>query len=412
MKILLRSCIFLLLLNVGFLQAQTGDTVRLCLWNMHSYGNQESTERNDGMIKVLNEINSDIFIIQNIIKDSSISLYPSIVQKLDKSFTEIPRIPRQIQDGTKESRMFYDPLKIRWVESIAINGGEHDDFMARFIPAKSNSSDTFTLYVAAFDSRAEMQRKAQAQHARFIVLGNYYHIKKVAIIGALYMESPFDDTHGFLIQGPIEESFIDTYGKKWMPDSSEFVSLYTNSTRAIIDVGCGGLSDSNRLRYRHDYILNRYPLMENYIPNSYTVFGNDGLDRRNSSITDPPNQIVSQEIAEALQCASSHLPVYADYVFGKVTSVENLPVSDFSLTFYPNPLQDQSTISCSLPADCLLKITLHDMLGREVAILHDAFKSAGNYTFPFKNEDLPNGLYFLRLSAGGKSLTKSVSIMR
>ena len=52
------------------------------------------------------------------------------------------------------------------------------------------------------------------------------------------------------------------------------------------------------------------------------------------------------------------------------------------------------------------------MFGREVAILHDAFKSAGNYTFPFKNENLPNEMYVLKMSAGGLSLTRSVSIVR
>jgi hypothetical protein len=52
------------------------------------------------------------------------------------------------------------------------------------------------------------------------------------------------------------------------------------------------------------------------------------------------------------------------------------------------------------------------MLGREVATVHDAFKSAGNYAIPFKNENLPDGMYFLKMMAGGRSLTKSVSIVR
>ncbi|HYF04444.1 MAG TPA: T9SS type A sorting domain-containing protein, partial [Patescibacteria group bacterium] len=103
-----------------------------------------------------------------------------------------------------------------------------------------------------------------------------------------------------------------------------------------------------------------------------------------------------------------HIRTIGDFA----TSILKEEVTEFSLNFYPNPLKESSTISCSLPADGLLKITLHDMLGCEVATVHDAFKSAGSYTLPFKNENLPNGLYFLKMTSGGRSVTKGVSVVR
>ncbi|HYF04445.1 MAG TPA: T9SS type A sorting domain-containing protein [Patescibacteria group bacterium] len=103
-----------------------------------------------------------------------------------------------------------------------------------------------------------------------------------------------------------------------------------------------------------------------------------------------------------------HIKTIGDFA----TSILKEDAAGLSLNFFPNPLKESSTITCSLPADGVLKITLHDMLGREVAIVHDAFKSSGTHTFPFKGENVPNGLYFLKMSLGGMYVSRSVSVVR
>lgn len=71
----------------------------------------------------------------------------------------------------------------------------------------------------------------------------------------------------------------------------------------------GGMDD------RFDFVLVSYALDDgdglSYVSGSYTPLGNDGL-RFNNPINDPPNQIVSQDVADALNAASDHTAVYLD----------------------------------------------------------------------------------------------------
>ncbi|MBT8380857.1 MAG: hypothetical protein KJO59_00715, partial [Ignavibacteria bacterium] len=74
----------------------------------------------------------------------------------------------------------------------------------------------------------------------------------------------------------------------------------------------GGLDD------RFDMILMSQGISNSgeitYIPGSYIEYGNDG-DHFNDSINQPPNAVVTQQIADALHNASDHLPVYARFSF-------------------------------------------------------------------------------------------------
>ncbi|MES2766320.1 MAG: T9SS type A sorting domain-containing protein, partial [Bacteroidota bacterium] len=100
------------------------------------------------------------------------------------------------------------------------------------------------------------------------------------------------------------------------------------------------------------------------------------------------------------------------YNYSSPSSIENEIENSLSLAVHPNPLKEGSTISYAFLHDGLLKITLHDIFGREIAIIHNDFENAGSHTIPFKNENLPNGIYFLKMNAGGQVVTKSVNILR
>jgi hypothetical protein len=104
-------------------------------------------------------------------------------------------------------------------------------------------------------------------------------------------------------------------GSNWRRNTAEFASIYTQSTRLTNISGCGGGVDGG-IDDRFDYIFLSNELSPRLVSNSYTVFGNDGVQRFNKAIDDPINTKVSAEIAQALKCASDHLPVYTDIVLG------------------------------------------------------------------------------------------------
>jgi len=70
---------------------------------------------------------------------------------------------------------------------------------------------------------------------------------------------------------------------------------------------------------------------------------------------------------------------------------------------YPNPLQKKSaaTIRFSLPQRSRATLKIMDVLGREIAILRDGWVDAGNHTAIFNPPNLPSGIYFYQLTAGG-----------
>ncbi|MCZ7557010.1 MAG: T9SS type A sorting domain-containing protein [Bacteroidia bacterium] len=83
---------------------------------------------------------------------------------------------------------------------------------------------------------------------------------------------------------------------------------------------------------------------------------------------------------------------------------------------YPNPFGSasmQSTaITFSLPESALVRISIHDMLGREVAVVVEGVRPAGTQSISFNASLLPAGSYVCRLEAQGAMRTRMMHIVR
>lgn len=66
---------------------------------------------------------------------------------------------------------------------------------------------------------------------------------------------------------------------------------------------------------------------------------------------------------------------------------------------YPNPFNPSSVIRYELPSDSRVKLTVYDVVGREVATLVESQQAAGFYTVEFLAGNLSSGVYFYRLHA-------------
>ena len=69
-------------------------------------------------------------------------------------------------------------------------------------------------------------------------------------------------------------------------------------------------------------------------------------------------------------------------------------------SIYPNPASDRSFISLDISESCELKITLSDILGREILDVHNGFVDSGNFTKSINTSNLSKGVYFLKISIG------------
>jgi uncharacterized lipoprotein YddW (UPF0748 family) len=77
------------------------------------------------------------------------------------------------------------------------------------------------------------------------------------------------------------------------------------------------------------------------------------------------------------------------------------PIARYTLyQNYPNPFNPETNIRFTLPVASKVTLTVYDLLGREVAVLLDERRYAGEHTVRFNAAGLPSGVYIYRIQAG------------
>lgn len=101
-----------------------------------------------------------------------------------------------------------------------------------------------------------------------------------------------------------------------------------------------------------------------------------------------------------------------DLTTGTAESDSRLPV-DINLTQnYPNPFNSSTTIGFVLSGPRDVRITVYDILGREVRTLMDGNLRAGKYSVIMDASELSSGIYFYKLTAGDIVEEKSMLLLK
>ena len=96
-------------------------------------------------------------------------------------------------------------------------------------------------------------------------------------------------------------------------------------------------------------------------------------------------------------------------------SNENSPgvINQFNLTnLYPNPFNPVLNIDFEINQAGLVKVEISDITGAIVNIVYDGYMTMGKHQKSWNSENLPSGLYFVSLQAGGNSLTSKVVLLK
>ncbi len=96
------------------------------------------------------------------------------------------------------------------------------------------------------------------------------------------------------------------------------------------------------------------------------------------------------------------------------TATEPLP-DDTALQLlpgHPNPSHGETTLAFTLPAPSDVRLTLHDLLGRTVAVIAEGTYPAGLHRITFGTANLPAGVYLTRLRAGAHLRRGSLILVR
>jgi len=79
---------------------------------------------------------------------------------------------------------------------------------------------------------------------------------------------------------------------------------------------------------------------------------------------------------------------------------------------YPNPFNPITVISYELPVMSSVRLSIFDMLGREIAVLVNETKPAGSYQVQWNAEHATSGVYYSRMATGNFVSTKKLVLLR
>ena len=294
--------VFLAAISVAAAQ----DTTRVMTYNTLSYSAPSS--RDIYFQAVIDSIAPDILVVEEIDGAASVQGFlNNILNPLTVQFAAGALI-----DGPgSDNAIFYRTSKFSFVSNTAIPTSARD--LNEFVLVHNLSGDTLRLYAVHLNSGDAQVRAAQADSLRqvtdalppnthYLVLGDF----NLSGSDESAFQKLLDQSAGGYVSDPL--NLIGDW------EQAQFAPYHTQSTRTR-SFGGGAF---NGLDERLDLCLFS-PEIEadgriNYIPGSYTTFGNDGLHYADS-INALPNLAVSDSIANALHQASDHLPVFVDLVF-------------------------------------------------------------------------------------------------
>lgn len=120
-----------------------------------------------------------------------------------------------------------------------------------------------------------------------------------------------------------------------------------------------------------------------------------------------------------LESSRYYTQTYDGVYIGSLTGIEvgdNFPTKFYLSQNYPNPFNPSTKIKYSIPQTCKVVIKVFDIIGKELEILVNEEKTAGNYEIEFTQSSMKNlqssGVYFYQIRAGSFVETKKMILLK
>ncbi|MCC6866523.1 MAG: endonuclease [Ignavibacteria bacterium] len=91
---------------------------------------------------------------------------------------------------------------------------------------------------------------------------------------------------------------------------------------------------------------------------------------------------------------------------------EEIPTSFKLKQNYPNPFNPSTNIEFAIPQSSFIKLSVYDVVGREVSVLVNENLKPGIYKTDWNAENYPSGIYFYRLFTNDFSQTKRMILLK
>ncbi len=192
--------------------------------------------------------------------------------------------------------------------------------------------------------------------------------------------SEWSDVWSFNITGPFISNVVPKGGEVWASGNSEIIRWETNILGNVyIDL----LQNQNTI-LSLDTIAGNYQAYEWNIPTDLQIGENFRI------------QITSEDNSTIFNTSLGEFSVIDTTT--SVSKNENHIPNEYSLNQnYPNPFNPTTTIQFSIPSASNVKLSIFNILGKEIKTLMDTHKSPGTYSIKFDASELSSGIYFYKL---------------
>lgn len=90
----------------------------------------------------------------------------------------------------------------------------------------------------------------------------------------------------------------------------------------------------------------------------------------------------------------------------------NIPRKFMLLQNYPNPFNPVTMIRFEIPVNAFVKLSVYDLIGKEIAVLHSGYLLAGSYSLNWSAAGISSGIYFCRLETEKYSDTRKMIVVK
>jgi|WetSurMetagenome_2_1015567.scaffolds.fasta_scaffold47239_2 hypothetical protein len=395
------------------------DTVKVMCYNLLSYG-FSADPRDTNYRKIIKAANPDILTIEEVVSQEGVDEFLDSV--MNYYTPGLYNSGVYINGTDTDNGIFYKPSKFLFISNTPIIvpvTGARDMNVFRLKHLQTNRE----ILIISLHLKSGSQIQYQQQRAQEVLALRQYtdslpYGTSFIVQGDCNLQGATEQAYLNLttIHSNLDGHCVDPLNLPGTWNENPAYAIYhTQSTRTRTFGGgsAGGLDD------RFDLMLLSRTVNTNgginYIPGSYTVFGNDG-NHFNDSINRRPNTAVPDSIADALFFASDHLPVYSLFLFhnssGIIKTDNNVPEMFNLFQNYPNPFNQSSIIKFQLSIKSFVSIRIFDINGREISTLVDERLSAGNYQISFSGNELGSGIYFYQMITEYSIETKKFILLK
>ncbi len=187
-------------------------------------------------------------------------------------------------------------------------------------------------------------------------------------------------------------------------DLEEYVSAYSSLSSGFDSLTVILVNRSLNTTYNSEVELSNFTLADG----NYTVLTLSDLPSNETFESHTENALVTQTItvnSGSFTISMPPLSISAVLLSGAALGIDN-PIASHAIDVYVyQDFSGNAVISYDLPVSSMVQIELFDIQGRNLALLENVEKQAGNNQISFNTSHLTPGIYIVRLKAGNLSAT-------